>query len=145
MPRERAHSVHAFGSPTDMNNEHSTPADLKTLAHRVLSRLPKCSGATVPKEHDSARRLCDDAQGHREAGFDATAGDIAAVKLTNTIVGDVWLIADAENLADHPDIIRAGLPVFFFDEVEQLRGKTAAELRAIGMVKAVFPTSLVLQ
>lgn len=77
--------------------------------------------------------------------LDADAGELAAVKLRNTLIGDVWLVADAEALAEHPDIIRSGLPVFFFDELEQLRGKTAAELRPIGMVKATFPTSRVLQ
>lgn len=77
--------------------------------------------------------------------LDADAGELAAVKLRNTIIGDVWLVADAEALADHPDIIRSALPVLFFDELEQLRGKAVAELQAIGMVKATFPTSRVLQ
>ena len=77
--------------------------------------------------------------------FDADASEVAAVKLVNTVIGDIWLLADAEALADHPDIIRAGLPVFFFDEVEMLRGKTPVELKAIGMVKATFPTGRVLQ
>jgi len=77
--------------------------------------------------------------------LDADAGEIAAVKLRNTIIGDVWLVADTEALAEQPDIIRSGLPVFFFDELEQLRGKTPEELRAISMVKAVLPTSRVLQ
>jgi len=77
--------------------------------------------------------------------FDADAGELAAVKLRNTVIGNVWLVADSEALADHPDIIRAGLPVFFFKEMEQLRGKTPEELKAIAMVKAVFPTGRVLQ
>jgi hypothetical protein len=75
----------------------------------------------------------------------ADAGQLAAVKLVNTVIGDCWLVADDEALADHPDIIRSGLPVFFFDEVEMLRGKTPEELKAIGMVKAIFPTGRVLQ
>lgn len=62
------------------------------------------------------------------SAFDADAGELAVVKLRNTAIGDLWLVADAEALAEHPDIIWAGLPVFFFDEVEQLRGKTPAEL-----------------
>lgn len=77
--------------------------------------------------------------------LDADAGHVAAVKLRNTAIGDVWLIADAAALADHPDIIRSQLPVFFFDEIEQLHGKTPAELKAIGMIKAIFPTGRVLQ
>jgi hypothetical protein len=77
--------------------------------------------------------------------FDADAGELAAVKLRNTIIGDCWLLADAEALAEHLDIIRSRLPVFFFDEVEMLSGKTLAELKAIGVVKATFPTSRVLQ
>ncbi len=67
------------------------------------------------------------------------------MKLRNTVIGDVWLVADSEALGEHPDIIRSGLPVFWFDEVEKLRGKTPAELKAIGMVKATFPTSWLLQ
>jgi hypothetical protein len=77
--------------------------------------------------------------------LDADTGELAAVKLRNTVICDVWLVADAETLAENPDIIRSGLPVFFFDEIEMLRGKTPAELKAIGMVKAEFPTSRVLQ
>jgi hypothetical protein len=77
--------------------------------------------------------------------LDTDAGELAAVKLRNTAIGDVWLVADDDALAEHPDIIRSGLPVFFFDEVEQLRGKTPEELKAVGMVKAIFPTGRVLQ
>jgi hypothetical protein len=75
----------------------------------------------------------------------ADAGELAAVKLRSTIIGDLWLVADDDALAEHPDIIRAGLPVFFFDEVQMLRGKTPAQLKALGLVKAEFPTSRVLQ
>lgn len=77
--------------------------------------------------------------------FDADTGELTAVKLTRTVMGDVWLVADDDALAENPSIIRSGLPVFFFDEVERLRGKTPEELKAIGMVKATFPTSRVLQ
>lgn len=77
--------------------------------------------------------------------FDLDTTEITAVKLVNTSIGDVWLVADTDALAEHPDIIRSGLPVFLFEEVETLRGKTPEELRAIGMVKAVFPTGRVLQ
>ena len=79
------------------------------------------------------------------SALDADAGEVAAVKLRNTAIGDVWLVADAEALAEHPDILRSGLPLFFFDELEERRGKTPAELKAIGMVKAIFPTGRVLQ
>jgi hypothetical protein len=67
------------------------------------------------------------------------------VKLTGTVIGDCWLVADDDAVADHPDIIRGGLPVSFFEEVEKLRGKTPEELRAIAMAKAEFPSSRVLQ
>ena len=77
--------------------------------------------------------------------FDLDAGDLVAFKLVNTSIGDVWVVADDDTLVDHPDIIRAGLPVFYFDELEQLRGKTPAELKAIGLVKGTFPSSRVLQ
>jgi hypothetical protein len=77
--------------------------------------------------------------------FDPDAGEIAAARLANTVIGDCWLVKDEKALLDNPDIIRSGLPVFFFDEVERLRGKTPGELKAIGMVKATFPTSRVLQ
>jgi hypothetical protein len=77
--------------------------------------------------------------------LDPDSGELAAVKLRNTSIGDLWLVADADTVAEHPDIIRSGLPVFFFSEVETLRGKTVAELMAIGMVKTTFPTSRVLQ
>jgi hypothetical protein len=75
------------------------------------------------------------------------AGTIDAVLIKSAVLDGalLWLVADSEALAEHPDIIRAGLPVFFFEEIEGLRGKTPAELKAIAMVKAEFPTSRVLQ
>ena len=79
------------------------------------------------------------------AGFDLNGGTIVAVKFVGTVIGDIWVITDAQVLVDHPDIIRAQLPTFFFDEIEQLRGKSLAELRAIAKVKAEFPTSRILQ
>lgn len=79
------------------------------------------------------------------ATFDADMGAPVAVWLRGTVIGDVWLVADAETLAEQPDIVRSALPVIFFDEVAALRGKTADELRAIGVVKSVLPTARVLQ
>ena len=99
--------------------------------------LTKKLAATVANRQRTSQR--------EAATFDAGAGELAAVLLRATVIGDVWLVADADALTDSPDIIRSGLPVFFFGEVEQLRGKTAEELKAIGMVKATFPTSRVLQ
>ncbi len=68
------------------------------------------------------------------------AWELAAVKLGHTAIGERWLVADDDALAEHPDIIRSGLPVFFFDEVDALRGKTTEQLRTIAMVKVAFPT-----
>lgn len=86
---------------------------------------------------------------HTERGerADVTAGTAAAVFIRSAVLDGalVWLVRDDEAMAQHPDIIRSGLPLFFFDEVEQLRGKTPDELRAIAMVKTVFPTARVLQ
>ena len=79
------------------------------------------------------------------SGFDLNGGTIVAVKFINTVIGDIWVIADADVLVEHPGIIRARLPTFFFDEVQKLRGKSIEELQAIAMVKAEFPTSRVLQ
>ncbi len=81
----------------------------------------------------------------RAVTFDPEAGELAAVKLVNTVIGDLWLVRDDDALAEHPDIIRSGVPVFFFDEVEALQGKTPEELREIAMIKTMSPTSRVLQ
>jgi hypothetical protein len=117
--------------PQDWGEAAKTMSRLADIALSLIQREP----AAVPAVSTTPA----------EPTFDADAGELAAVKLRNTLIGDVWLVADPEALAEHPDIIRAGLPVFFFDEVEMLRGKTPAELKAIGMVKAEFPTSRVLQ
>ena len=100
------------------------------------SSPPGGSGTVTPE----MRQGVDD----HEAALDAAAGELA-VKLCNTIIGDVWLVADAHTLAEHPDIEASGLPVFFFDEVERLRGKSVEALQAIGKIKSVFPTSRVQQ
>ena len=99
--------------------------------------LTKKLAATVANRQRTSQR--------EAATFDPDAGELVAVKLRKTIVGDCWLVADADALADNPDLLRCGLPLFFFDEMEQLRGKTPAELKAICMVKATFPTGRVLQ
>ena len=65
--------------------------------------------------------------------------------LRGTIIGDCWLVADHDALAEYPQILRTGLPLIFFDEVEQLRGKTAVELQMIGLIKSVYPGGRVLQ
>jgi hypothetical protein len=98
--------------------------------------LTKKLAATVANRQRTSQR--------EAATFDPDAGELVAVKLRNTAIGDVWLVADDDALAEHPDIIRSGLPAFWFDEIEQLRGKTPAELKAISKVKAEFPTSRVL-
>ena len=111
-------------------------------AARTMSRLADIALSLIQREPVAVPEVSPTPA---EPTFDADASQVAAVKLVNTVIGDIWLLADADALAEHPDIIRSGLPVFFFDEVEMLRGKTPEELKAIGMVKATFPTGRVLQ
>ena len=77
--------------------------------------------------------------------FEGEAGTIAAVLMRGTVIGDLWLVANHDALAEFPEILRAGLPVIFFDEVEHLRDKSPADLQTLGIVKTVFPTARVLQ
>lgn len=58
---------------------------------------------------------------------------------------EVWLVADSTILTEHPDIAGSGFSVVFFDEVERLRSASGAELATILAVKAVFPTSIILE
>jgi hypothetical protein len=106
------------------------------IAHKVAILAAVAGSKAARRQRDNRGSL---------GGADLTAGHLAAVKVVNTVLGDLWLVADDDALAAHPDIIRSGLPVFFFDEVEQLRGKGLAEVQALGMLKAAFPTSRVLQ
>ena len=110
--------------------------------------LPAFEGGTPAKVAKAAKvGAARDEQGPQAggSGFDLNGGTIVAVKFINTVIGDIWVIADAEVLVEHPDIIRARLPTFFFGEIEKLRGKSIDELRAIAKVKTEFPTSRVLQ
>lgn len=130
---------------------------LTELRHRGVELIPEGTairyrgpkGAMTPELRqalaDHKGELLSLLTRQTEPGFDLDTAEVAAVKLVNTILGNMWLVAGAEALAEHPDIIRSGLPVFFFDEVEMLRGKTVEELRTIGTIKAQFPTSRVLQ
>jgi hypothetical protein len=72
-------------------------------------------------------------------------GELATLLLRGTLIGDLWLVADDDALAEQADIAESGLPVFFFDEVDLLRGKTPEQVRAIAMIKAAFPTGRVRQ
>jgi hypothetical protein len=112
---------------------------------------PPCTLKTLKRGSDRAFDGFDGAKVGRDAPIssgatlDADAGELVAVKLAGTIIGDVWVVRDDDTLAASPDIVRAGLPVLFFDEIERLRGKTLEELKAIAAVKATFPTGRVLQ
>ena len=59
--------------------------------------------------------------------------------------GDLWLIADDDVLAEQPDIVRSGLPLVRFSELEHLQRLDAASLLALGVVKRTFPRARVLQ
>lgn len=72
-------------------------------------------------------------------------GNPVAVLLTGTVIGAVWLVADADVIAEYPDIRASGLPLFTFNEVAKLTGKDPEELRAIAASKRTFPTGRVLQ
>lgn len=72
-------------------------------------------------------------------------GTIAAVLLRGSMIGDAWLVADDDALAEHPDIAQSGLPVFRFAEVAFLARLDAGELRAVAACKRAFPTAGVLQ
>jgi hypothetical protein len=72
-------------------------------------------------------------------------GAVAAVLLRGTCWGELWLVADDDVLADHPDIAAAGLPVVCFVELPHLQRLDAASLRALGIVKRTSPTARVLQ
>jgi len=50
---------------------------------------------------------------------------------------EVWLVPNADAVADIAGEI-GGRPVFFYDEVQRLRGKSPEELRAIAKIKRVF-------
>lgn len=123
-------------------------AEKKAAIMAMLLELPK------PKDAAAAQEQLSDDVGSlvrpnmpSAALTDLAAGPITAVLIKSTVLDGalIWMVVDDDALSDHPDILRSGLPVFFFDEVEQLRGKTAAELAAIGLVKSVFPTGRVLQ
>lgn len=76
---------------------------------------------------------------------DLTAGEISAVRIDSRLFGEsIWLVRDADALAENPDIEESGLPVLFFDEVEHLRSHDAEQIKVICTVKRVFPTSRIL-
>jgi len=70
---------------------------------------------------------------------------VAVLLLSSVLDSHVWVVADEYVLEAEPAILRTGFPIFFFDEVEALRGKSVEELEAILQVKLVFPTSRVVQ
>ena len=69
----------------------------------------------------------------------------AAVLLSGTLMGDVWLIADDEVLIEHPDIEASRLPTFTFSEVPYLARLDDAALAAVSACKRAFPTGRILK
>lgn len=132
-----------------------TPDLRKALEEQKAAIMAALSGAEKPKDANRAKsergnlgsldKTTRPPAGPLEA--DLTTGSFCALLLRSAVLDGalVWLVADDGALGEHPDILRSGFPVFFFDEVEQLRGKTPEELRAVAMVKTVFPTGRVLQ
>lgn len=74
-----------------------------------------------------------------------TGAEPVAVRLVNTVAGDVWVILDATALTDSPDILAGELPVFFADELAALAGHSAEELHLIAAVKRAFPGARIVQ
>lgn len=68
-----------------------------------------------------------------------------AVRLINTVAGDVWVVLDATLLAANPDILDGELPVFFADELAALAGHPVEDLRLIAAVKRTFPGARIVQ
>ena len=65
-------------------------------------------------------------------------GQVGAVLIDSRVLGcEVWLVRDADALNDIAAEV-GNRPVFFFDEIEHLRGKSEEELRAIAKVKCAF-------
>lgn len=79
------------------------------------------------------------------ASADFDTGALAAVLLRAMCWGDVWLIADDDVVADHPDIETSGLPVVRCAALPNLERLDAESLRALDIVKRSFPTARVLQ
>lgn len=76
---------------------------------------------------------------------DPLVEEIEAVLINSRLLAaEIWLVRDADAL-DRLGGEIGGRPVFFFDEVEKLKGKSAQELRAIAITKRVFPRGRVLQ
>ena len=71
--------------------------------------------------------------------------DPAAVRIVGTVVGDVWLVLDADALDNYPEILAGKLPVFYADELAALAGRPADDLRLIASVKRTFPGARIIQ
>lgn len=67
--------------------------------------------------------------------------NLAAVLVRGTVVGDVWFVADDEALAENPDVVTSGLPVFLFDEVRHFKRLAQPQLVAAAVCKRIFPSS----
>jgi len=64
-----------------------------------------------------------------------------AIRLTGTVVGEVWVV-EAGALKQYPEILESGLPIFHVKELERLVGRDPEMLKAIAVVKSVFPTAV---
>jgi len=115
-----------------------------TLRHATPELRPLTLGDARPRGGDPQAVALSQCRSVAKAET-IESGAPVAVLLRGSVWGDLWLVADDDVLAEHPDILGSGLPVVRFAELPHLQRLDAASLQALGIVKRTFPTSTVLQ
>jgi len=126
-------------------HRQTNSGDTNGTIPRYVAVAKAANAAKVQHPNGVGGDACPTAGTRRGPGFDPDTAKISALLVHDVAIGDCLLVSDCDILAAKPYLLRAGLPIIFFHEADQLRGKTATELEAIGIIKPVFPTGRVLQ
>ena len=122
---------------------------------RLRVEAPPCTLTRMDRvsltEHRDAivehlRKMAPGSPDTSDASPALTDEELSAVLIhSSTLDAEVWLVRDVNALEDIAGEIH-GRAVFFFEEIDHLRGKSHKELRAIAMTKRIFgPMAKVVQ
>lgn len=124
-------TIRLEGPPGCITEELKATLRANATRFRLIARGMMRAEASRPKfeKFDPQAFMAERGAADLPLGDDAR---IEAMFMTETMIGDLWVVTDLSVLEKHPEIVRSGLPILSFTEWKGLQGKTPDELRRAG-------------